>query len=95
MGSRTELQRDDKPIPLDAATGAAQMNLPYRTGLDLPWSKLNPEIVRRIRKEHAEKEIAKRDLDARFSAAAFAKRYGVSTPTIEKVLSYETWRHVL
>lgn len=64
-------------------------------GSDLPWAKLNDTLVRRIRKEHAVKEQAKRDLDAQFSAEAFAKRYGVHTNTITKVLTYATWRHVL
>lgn len=67
----------------------------YKQGLDLPQSKLNPTLVRRIRSEHAAKEKAKRELDEQFSAAAFAKRYGVGKTTIEKVLTYATWRHVL
>lgn len=65
-----------------------------KSGSDLPQSKLNDAIVRRIRTEHAAKEQAKRDLDAKYSMAAFAKRYGVCETTITKVLSYETWRHV-
>lgn len=71
------------------------MNLPYRTGEELPQSKLNETLVRRIREEHASKERQKRELDAQFSAAALAKRYGVAKTTIEKVLTYATWRHVL
>lgn len=65
-----------------------------RQGSELPWAKLNDTLVRRIREEHAAKEQAKRDLDAQFSAVAFAKRYGVAKTTIEKVLTYATWRHV-
>jgi len=67
----------------------------YKQGLELPQSKLNPTLVRRIRAEHAAKEKAKRELDAHFSAAAFAKRYGVHKNTVNKILAYETWRHVL
>ncbi len=63
-------------------------------GEALPQSKLNATLVKRIRTEHAAKEAEKRRLDALYSAAAFAKRYGVSVPTITKVLTYETWRHV-
>ena len=63
-------------------------------GSQLTQSKLNETLVKRIRSEHAAKEQAKRDLDAQFSALAFARRYQVSKPTIEKVLSYATWRHV-
>lgn len=64
-------------------------------GMELPQSKLNETLVRRIREEHAEKERQKKALDAQFSAAAFAKRYGVGKTTIEKVLTYATWRHVI
>lgn len=63
-------------------------------GSDLPQSKLNDTIVRRIREEHANKERAKRELDEKYSAEAFARRYGVSVNTITKVLGYATWRHV-
>lgn len=63
-------------------------------GSDLPQSKLNEKLVARIRAEHREKEKAKRELDERYSAAAFAARYGVSVNTITKVLTYATWRHV-
>lgn len=64
-------------------------------GSQLTQSKLNETLVKRIREEHAAKEQAKRDLDAQFSAAAFAKRYQVSKQTIDKVLGYHTWKHVL
>ena len=63
-------------------------------GEDLPWSKLTDERVRLIRAQHAAKERLKRELDARFSAAALAVEYGVAETTIQKVLSYATWRHV-
>lgn len=71
------------------------MNLKFKRGSELPWSKLNETLVRRIRAEHAEKERQKRELDAKYSAAAFARRYQVAKTTIDKVLSYETWGHVL
>lgn len=63
-------------------------------GSELPQSRLNEAIVRRIREEHATKEATKRALDAEFSAQAFAERYGVSVNTISKALGYQTWRHV-
>ena len=65
-----------------------------RRGIELPWAKLNDEIVRRIRTEHQAKEKAKRELDAKHGADALAKKYGVSKSNIEKVLTYATWRHV-
>lgn len=67
----------------------------FKRGTALPQSKLNDELVRRIRRQHGRKEALKRKLDARYGAAALAKRFGVSEPTITKVLTYETWRHVL
>lgn len=66
-----------------------------KRGLELPQSKLNETIVKRCREEHAEKERQKRELDAKHGAAALAKRYGVSESAMEKVLSYQSWRHVL
>lgn len=66
-----------------------------KRGIELPQSKLNETLVKKIRYEHAEKERAKRELDERYSAAAFAKRYGVSVSAMEKVLSFQSWRHVL
>lgn len=64
-------------------------------GSELPQSKLNETLVARIRQQHAAKEAEKRRLDAEYSAHALAKQYGVHYRTIEKILSYETWRHVL
>jgi hypothetical protein len=63
-------------------------------GFDLPQAKLNDELVRRIRAEHAAKEQQKRELDAKHSARALAERYRVSVNTITKVLTYATWKHV-
>ena len=64
-------------------------------GEALPWSKLDEEKVREIRRRHAEKEEAKRKLDEKHSIEALAADYGVSPNTIGKVLSFATWRHVL
>lgn len=67
----------------------------YKRGNDLPQSKLNEKLVKIIREEHAKKERLKRQLDAEHSAKSIAKRYGVAVTTVNKVLSYQTWRHVL
>ena len=63
-------------------------------GSDLPQSKLNDTIVRRIRTEFALKERIKKLLDAEYGAEAQAKRYGVNVNTIHKVNTYATWRHI-
>ena len=81
----------------DRERGEARVSAVYgkmARGSELPQAKLNETLVRRIRAEHAAKEELKRVLDREFSAAAFAKRYQVSVPTITKVLCYDTWRHV-
>lgn len=65
-----------------------------KRGNELPHSKLNDVLVKRIREEHAKKEKLKKLLDAEHSAAAMAKRYQVSESAIHKVLTYATWRHV-
>ena len=72
----------------------ARESYKFKRGMELPHSVLNDKLVQQIRSEHAAKEDLKRALDARFSAEAFAKRYGVSVNTIHKVLTYQTWRHV-
>lgn len=63
-------------------------------GSELTQSKLNETLVARIRAEHAAKEELKRLLDSLYSAEAFARRYGVGKTTIDKLLTYQTWRHV-
>lgn len=65
-----------------------------KRGTDLPWSKLTEAKVADIRREHAYKERQKRDLDAKHSAAAIARREGVHKNTIDKILSFATWVHV-
>lgn len=64
------------------------------SGSALPQSRLNEALVKRIREEHAEKMRKVQELQRECSAAGFAKRYGVHHRTIEKVLDYESWRHV-
>ena len=63
-------------------------------GSDLPQSKFNDSIVRRIRREFDLKERIKKLLDEEYGAEAQAKRYGVNVNTIHKVRTYSTWRHV-
>ena len=64
-----------------------------RRGTQCAGAKLNEKLVRLIREQHALKEQAKKNLDAQFSAEAFAKRFQVNKGTIHKVLTYATWRH--
>lgn len=55
-----------------------------KRGNDLPHAKVNPDIVRKIR-------IA---AEAGATSKSLAAEYGVHYRTIEKIRSYETWRHV-
>lgn len=63
-------------------------------GSECGQSKLNETLVRRIRAEHRMKERLKKLLDQEYSAEAFARRYNVHKNTIDKVLTFATWRHV-
>ena len=66
-----------------------------RRGSELSHAKLNERLVKLIRVQHEKKERLKKLLDEEYSAQAFADRYQVGKTTIEKVLTYATWKHVL
>ena len=66
-----------------------------RRGIDLPQSKLTPDSVREIRRRSQWKADRIAELNAKYSAQSIADDMGVHVRTIEKVLRYETWRHVL
>lgn len=55
---------------------------------------LTEEQVRAIRRDHARKQRQIAELHATYSIESLARRYGVHARTVEKVLSYETWRNV-
>lgn len=59
-------------------------------GERLPQSKLTDEMVKQIREGHQQA----REHYAQWTAKGIAKRLGLHYRTVEKVLSYETWRHV-
>lgn len=56
-------------------------------GTRLPQSKLDDAKVREIRATHV--PFSRTD-----GAPAIARRLGLHQRTVEKVLSFETWRHV-
>lgn len=58
-----------------------------KRGTDLPQSKLTPELVRQIRASYVPG-------DKEFGQHGLARRYNVHQCTIEKVVTYATWRHV-
>jgi hypothetical protein len=66
-----------------------------RRGFDLPQTKLPPLAVVAIREAARKRDQMRAEINDRYSNAALAKAWGVHVRTIEKVLSYETARHVV
>jgi hypothetical protein len=65
-----------------------------KRGNALPQAKLTPDLVREIRQRAAYKAQRLAELNAKYSAKAIAADLGVHHRTVEKVLSFETWRQV-
>ena len=60
----------------------------------LPQAKLNPDLVREIRTRSKWKADRIAELNAKYSVQAMADDLGLSKRAVERVLAYETWRHV-
>jgi transcriptional regulator GlxA family with amidase domain len=60
----------------------------------LPQAKLNPDLVREIRRRAKWKADRIAELNAKYSVQAMADDLGLSRRTLERVLAFETWRHV-
>ena len=56
--------------------------------------KLTADDVRIIREAHEFKQAEIQRLNSQFSAKGLAEKFEVHQRTIEKVIGYETWRHV-
>ena len=65
-----------------------------KRGFDLPQTKVPPLAVVAIREAARKREAMRQEINAKYSNAALAKQWGVHVRTIEKILSYETARHV-
>lgn len=65
-----------------------------KRGWDLPQTKLPPLAIASIRESARLREQLRKEITEKYSNAALAKSWGVHVRTIEKVLSYETARHV-
>ena len=63
-------------------------------GERLPHSKLTEQKVREVRQIREQARLFRKWIDEQFSIEGLAKKYGVSTGAMEKVLNYTTWRHV-
>ena len=68
--------------------------LKVKRGMDLPQSKLNEKLVKKIRQDYREAREEIKRLQTKYSSKGLAKEYGVHVRTMDKVLTYETWRHV-
>ena len=65
-----------------------------KRGFDLPQTKVPPLAVIAIREAARKREELRREISEKYSNDALAKQWGVHRCTIEKILSYETARHV-
>ena len=66
-----------------------------KRGWDLPQTKLPPLAIKSIRDSAILREKMRKEITEKYSNEALAKAWGVHVRTIEKVLSYETGKHVL
>ena len=66
-----------------------------KRGMELPQTKLPSVAILEIRKAAAMREQLRREITEQYSNDALARKWGVHARTIEKVLSFETARHVL
>ena len=65
-----------------------------KRGFDLPQTKVPPLAIVAIREAARTREQMRREITEKYSNAALAKKWGVHPRTIEKILSYETARHI-
>ena len=65
-----------------------------KRGMELSWTKLPPGAIADIRAAAVERERLRKEITDRLSNKALAKKWGVHHRTVEKVLSYETARHL-
>jgi len=65
-----------------------------RRGADLPQSKLTEAQVQEIREAQQKREDLRHHIKEHLSNEAMAAKFGVHVRTIEKAVSYGSWRHV-
>lgn len=66
-----------------------------KRGKELPQAKLLDVEVERIRSAAKQREKLRAYIRENLSNLALAKEYGVHVRTIEKILQYDTWSHVI
>ena len=65
-----------------------------KRGFDLPQTKVPPLGIISIRADAAKRKQMRDEITATLSNEALAKKWNVHVRTIEKILSFETGRHV-
>lgn len=64
-------------------------------GVELGQSKLNDDAIKCIRSAAIQRQKLREHIAATLSNEALAKEYKVHVRTIEKILTYETWSHII
>lgn len=64
-------------------------------GQDLPHAKLLDLEVAAIRSAARQRENLRRHIKDNLSNEALAKKFNIHIRTVEKILSYETWGHIV
>lgn len=66
-----------------------------KRGLDLPQTKLMPLEVAEIRSAARQREKLRSHIKDNLSNSALAAKFGVHERSIEKILSRESWSHII
>lgn len=66
-----------------------------KRGFELPQTKIPPLAVVAIREAARKREAMRHEINEKYSNEALAKQWGVHRRTIEKILSYETAKHII
>jgi hypothetical protein len=69
--------------------------VPYKQGSELPHAKLHEDDVKSIRSEVKQREKLRNYIDEHLTNQALADKYRVHVRTIERIVQFETWNHVL
>lgn len=65
-----------------------------KRGSALPQAKLDEATAARILRLYRRKQRLVQQLNARYSAAAIARREGLHRRTVEKLVARDSWAHI-
>ena len=69
--------------------------MPYKHGSELPHAKLHEEDIKSIRSEVKQRENLRDYIHESLTNQALADKYKVHIKTIERIVQFQTWNHVL